>query len=162
MNRPTVIRMSKTGKSVWSGVNRDMQIDTKFNMLKIKKTGTLEIDLPSETLNSSSSNHSVTYSHNLGYIPFFTPFIAGALYPDALDTGGDYIVNDIGENDIPAGAYSPPSASEFTYIKADTTDLTFEVRRANITPFDQVFGARKATLYYAVFYNKMNEEYNLL
>ena len=52
-------------------------LDSKYDTLKVFKSGEVTIDIPKWTSTKDSDVDTVTYTidHNLGYIPFFAPFV---------------------------------------------------------------------------------------
>lgn len=158
--KPSII-VAKSGHSI-TDEYYNMKIDSRFDTYKVKNSGTLSYNLPAETLNGEVKTYTTSYAHGLGYVPLVMPYIKGALYQDDLASGGDWIVNDVSEIDLPKGAYSPPLAGEEAYIRVDGTNVQLFVRRYEYLGTDTDFGARKVSLYYTCFYNRLNEAFNLL
>ena len=156
------IKVSKEGASVKTGDAKDLTFTSQLDTFKILRTGSLSISLPEETFSSDNVVRTTSYTHNLGYIPFFLPMVSEQIYQDHWETGGDYIVNDLGEIRIPAGGYSPSMVAEISTVYSSTTALTLSINRLNALSFAATFGARKATLYYTIFSNRVNEQFNLL
>lgn len=55
----------------------DKSLDSFYDSLKVHSTGKLTLSLPQWTANNITDvdKRSVTYTHNLGYVPFFAPFV---------------------------------------------------------------------------------------
>lgn len=160
------IKVSKEGEDVLKASNKDLLISSQFDTFKIFKTGEIYIDLPEETFNTGVRTKTATFNHNLGYPPVYTPMMRSHYAydddPNFLENGGNYIVNDIDGNPIPASeGWSPGFDYEASSVYIDSTKLTLEITRSAWV-FDVKFGARRATLYYTIFYNPINEEFNLL
>jgi hypothetical protein len=166
------IKVSKEGVDVKTAANKDLLISSEFDTFKIAKTGSLVISLSAETVNFSEVIREATYAHGLGYVPFYGPLTRGVLYgldeylggdyAGKLENGGDYILNDIEEVRIPAVGYSPAIAGESVGVFVSSTNLILRVKRFNAMPEDVKFGARKCTLYYTIFHNRVDEQFNLL
>jgi len=152
------VKISKPGVSVLTGENTDLIKTSKFYTFLISRTGELVINLPAETLTGTSKTYTATYSHNLGYVPFHQP--TGEFFVDYGD-GGDYIVNDICDQIVPAGAFGPTTEGERAIIYVTTSSLVLKIVR-NSMFFGIPFNKRKATLYYTIFSNRVNEEFDLL
>ncbi len=166
------IKVSKAGVNVETAANKDLLISSNLDTFKIARTGSLVISLPVDTVNASNVIREATYAHGLGYTPFFAPLTRGVIYgiddyfggdyQDRLENGGDYVLNDIEEVRIPAAGYSPAIAAEMVGVFIDATNLVLRVNRFSIMPGDVIFGARKCTLYYTIFHNRVDEQFNLL
>jgi len=63
------IKISKKDKNVNTCEDKDLIIDSSKECLKIKYTGELNL-----TLSSSTTFDSITFNHNLGYVPMFYVF----------------------------------------------------------------------------------------
>lgn len=90
----------------------EQDLDGFYDSLKVFSSGNLTLNLPQWTANNITDvdKRSVTYNHNLGYIPFFAPFVpyetsltvhygwlyqwhskGGPFFGDGWLTGQDYI-----------------------------------------------------------------------
>lgn len=162
------MKISREGVDVKKASYKDLLFSTQFDTLKILKTGTLSIDLPEEVLNSgatATSTHSVSYEHNLDYIPMFLPLFGGVGYATltrGVDDTSDFIVNDSAEWEIPPGSYSPSEYNEVATIYVTTTEIVLQIYRYNTLPVNQTFGEHTAEAYYTLFYNNMSNEMDLL
>jgi hypothetical protein len=166
------IKVSKEGTDVKTATSKDLLISSEFDTIKIVKTGELVLSLPSETVTGGLSERTTTVAHGFSDIPLYSPMIRGYLYGlddflggdyiTRLESGGDYIVNDLSEVRIPAGGYSPALSGEYSSVQINATNLILSVTRFEFMGFPQDFGAREATLYYTIFYNRVDEEFNLL
>lgn len=155
------IKISQPSSNVFTAAPKDLSFSTQYDTLKIVKTGTITLSLPEEEIDADFEIRTETYTHNLGYIPLFQPLAKNVIYPGDLDDTDDFIINNAVEEDIPAGGYSPGTAFEVATVYATSTDLILEVNRTSaIIPI--TFGARDAIVYYTLFYNKLDEEFDLL
>ncbi len=167
-------KVSKEGVSVKTASNKELLVSSQFDTLKIFRTGTLSVVYPEETLAAmGSSTRTATVNHNLGYYPLVTPFVRQeAAYTDNQDyppsfpgKAGAYIVNDLADEVIPAGSsWGPGLTAEFCYLEVTTTQLILRLRRFNydILGDSLKFMQSIPTLYYTIYYNKINEEFSLL
>ncbi len=178
------IKVSKEGVDVKTAANKDLLISSEFDTFKIFRTGSLSISLPAETLKEDSSTHTATYTHSLGYIPFVLPYLnlgIGNPAPYVLDftkspveyrVTTPYVFNDVEEEYIPPGPFGfggPTIVYEVANLEVSSTQLKIVVERVSevFDPFtglyqDVKFTASKGTLYYTIFFNRMDEEFNLL
>lgn len=155
------LKISKTGYDVNTALPKNLALSSQFDTLKVVRSGTLTINLPSETIVSNTTVRTTSYSHNLGYIPLFIPLIKRVIYAGDLATGGSYTVNDIAEIDIPPGPYGPSIGGELIDLYVTSTSLTLSITR--YSPLgSQIYGARTATLYYTLFHNQVDSAFNLL
>ncbi len=155
------IKVSKPGVDVKTAVNKDLLITSELDTNKIALTGSLSISLPSETLDTENVLRNTSATHGLGYIPIFSPAILGDIYQEDLQTGGDYTINDIGDILVPAAGYSPATQAEESNIYIDDDKIYLYINRF-VMFGSETFGARTATLYYTIFYNRVDEEFDLL
>jgi len=162
------IKISKDGIDARKADPRDLVFSTQYDTMKVNTTGTLSIALPQETLNLAgtvTSEHTTSYTHDLGYIPMFLPLFGGVGYATVtrdVDSTETFVINDSEEWEIPPGSYSPNDYGEVATIFVTSSVITLKIYRYNFLPFDQVFGAHTAEAYYTIFHNKMSEEFNLL
>jgi hypothetical protein len=178
------IKVSKGGIEVKTAANKDLLISSDFDTFKIQRTGSLTISIPTETLKNTSKTYTATYSHNLGYIPFVLPSLnlgIGNPAPFNLDftktpveyqVTTPYVFNDIEEQYIPPGPFGfggPVIVFEVANLEVSSTQLKIVVTRTSsvLDPFtglyeDVKFTASTGTLYYTIFHNRADEEFNLL
>lgn len=158
------IKISKKGIDVKTALPKELIYSSQFDTCKIKKTGTLILDLPSETLDvtNGSVSREAKIPHGCNYIPLFLPRISGIVaYTDNQVTNGvSYTVNDLEDNDIPIYGYGG-MVLELVDVLVDSTDLILRVTRESFAN-PVLFGQRTATLFYTIFHNKVDEEMNLL
>lgn len=162
-------RFTIPGVNIASAKLNERQQDSNLGNYQILRTGTLSISLPSENINNSNTLRTVSYQHNLGYVPLFDPCVGIVSYIDednyttrTLTDADTFIVNDADEGTIPAGAYGPGMAGETARLYATTTAITLEINRYNMLPFDEAFGARTAEVYYTLYKGQMNKEIDFL
>lgn len=156
------LKVSKTGVDVKTAGYKDLAYSSKFDTFKVHSSGTLELALPSETLNMTTSIRTFKLAHGLGYTPFFLPLARNIVYTDDLATGGNLIMNDQNDLPIPAGGYSPNTSGEVSRIYANNTEIVLEVSRYEFLGASQTFGARTYTCYYTIFYFDIEEAFNLI
>lgn len=174
MSSTPIIKISKPGTDLSSALDKDLVYTSKFDTFKIRKTGTLTLNLPSETFGAWSpggfttyTQHETSYTHNIGDICFFLPRALGEVAYVGTDVinGGNYVVNDLEEDDI--SRFLPDyfygiSTIETVQLVISNSKLTLKVVRENYLVEDVTFGARTATVNYTIFYNRADEEFNLL
>jgi len=166
------IKVSIEGVDVKTATDKELLISSQFDTAKVKVTGTLDLELPEEDVSGGFVVHTATVAHGFSDIPLYSPTTRGNLYGldeflggdyiAKISTGGDYIVNDISEVRIPAAAYSSATVGEMASVFIDSTNLILQVDRFEFFGSPVTFGARKATLYYTIFYNRIDEEFDLL
>ncbi len=164
------IKVSKEGVNVETAVNKDLLVSSQFDTLKIFRTGELVLLCPTEDVPGNTNvYYTKTFNHNLGYIPAFLPLIYDTPAPvedGPIIVGGEYIVNDLDDTPIPVTpGWGPTFTGEFVSVLVTSTQLILSVRRF----WQDFFGGppeewaeSTATLYYTIYYNKVNEEFNLL
>jgi len=164
MSKDAGIKISKPGIDVKTASDKQLIYSSKFDTLKIKKTGTLTINLPTESFdyNTGQIRREVVTPHGFNDIPFFIPRITGfAVYVnDEVSTGGNYTVNDLEERNIPVFGYGD-MILEIAEVLIDNTNLILRVDRVNMANM-MTFRARTVTLYYTIFYNRVDNTFNLL
>jgi len=119
----------------------ERKVHSYYDSLKVYTTGTLTLNVPSWTPSAVDEYDEVStsYSHNLGYIPFFTPLapvqLSLQLYyswywqwhnrpPWAIDT--EYLVDDYasnGGNEYICTVYHTSTASDEPGVGANWTDF---------------------------------------
>lgn len=156
------IKVAKSGFDAKTAEAKNLKFDSTYDSFKVFHADQLQIVLGSETLNSSSSTYTASFTHDLGYIPFFLPLAREVEYLDDLASGGDYSVNDLSEVDIPYGGYSPPSTGEIALVYVTISEIILQIYRYNSFPIDQDFGVRLASVNFTLFYNQVDRSMNLL
>lgn len=135
----------------------DNSVDTRFDTFKIFKTGTLEIQLPTETLIAGASPvvRTATVHHNLGYPPVFLP---EATIGWGIDIASDFIINE------ELGSITGRSGSDDNYIDVyvDSEYLYLKYTRHSYSGGDRNYNEALLTMYYTIFYNEIGEEFNFL
>jgi hypothetical protein len=150
--------------------NRDL--DTRYDTLKVYKSGTLSLSIPTITKASGQSDTRSTYfEHNLNYIPFYAPFIPYTSWVDQfyfVNEGLEEIPSTVSLNDLEAieipktiAGYEYPYKEE-AYVWVDDTKLNLSYVRTNYDMDSYEFPARTVTLSYTVFYNRVDEAFNIL
>jgi hypothetical protein len=159
------IKVSKIGVDVKTAGLKDLSFASHVDFTKIRRTGELELSLPSETFGAvaTQSVRTQTYNHTIGDISFFLPRITGLVaYTNAdVITGASYVVNDLEESDIPVLGYGV-GVGEFVDLTCSSSNLTLRVTRFNLLGSDVTFGARTATVFYTLFWNRADEEVDYL
>jgi hypothetical protein len=84
-----------------------------------------------------------------------------------VSSGGSYVVNDLNEIDIPINGYNNLVLEEVTLdiepnAPGNRNRLVLNVIRRNDSYEEVTFCARTATVYYTIFYNRMNTEEDFL
>jgi hypothetical protein len=225
--------LTKTGVPVFKAGGSDDNSDynrklhTYYDTFKVHSSGTITLNASSWTPNASDEYDvvSASYTHNLGYIPFFTPKIP---YQTSLDvyyqwywawhkkhewsTATEYVVDDYVTDAFGTPTYkcikwhTSSSTTEpntganwstywvaftstsvpttivlnnledikFTYggasvfddeiieVYATTTQLVVKLHRVYGGFGYNTFPARTITMNYTTFYNKLNEDFDLL
>lgn len=132
-----------------------------FDTFKIAKTGTLTLNVSQEDLGTDSfpeSEHTDSLVHGLGYKPMYFPFVRSL---GILDIAGSFNVNDwLGSPSYFDG--SGGNLWEYVNISVTSTLLTMSVSRGNYASGSRIFPARTVTLYYTIFYNKIDESFNAI
>ena len=149
------IIVSKEGIDVKSADCKDLLISSQFDTFKVLKTGTLTRSSPSETVSGGDmKRRTSSYEHDLDYIPFALPITYGA---NATGESGTYIVNTLNDAIVPPVSFGPSMEGEFADVYLTSTHIVLAVRR--LGGFMGVsFPSTTATLYYTIFYNRMDEE----
>lgn len=162
------IKVSKKGVDVKTAGYKDLIFSSQFDGMKIKRTGSIVLSLPSETFGGSPAYetdrvHEASYTHNIGDIPIFLPRITGMISYIGVDvsSGANFVVNDLEEQDIPIYGYGDPLL-EWAEVIMKSDKLILRVRRYNQTGSNVNFSARTATLYYTIFHNQADVEFNLI
>lgn len=148
------------------------RLDSKYDTLKVARTGTLTLNVPSVNLsNMQEDTRTGSFTHGLGYIPFYAPFLPYLSYVDefyllnegAADIPTTVLLNDLEAIEIPKGiaGYEYPYA-EWAYIWVDDDKLNLKYFRVNFDFSAYTFPARTINLNYTIFYNRIDEEFNLL
>lgn len=162
------IKVSKSGVNVATATPKQLIFSSQFDSMKIRRTGSLSINLPSETFGGdpdyeTTRVHEATYTHNIGDISMFLPRVTGMVsyLNEEVTTGGSFVVNDLEEKDVPIYGYGD-MILEIADVIMKSDKLILRVTRENYTYENFTFGARTATLYYTIFYNRADIEFNLL
>ena len=155
--------------------------------MKIQHSGTLTVELPEESWYSAgempdpqgdndyledtwSDLHEDTYTHNLGYIPIFSPgaFTSTLWWFYSESPSSPYTVNEISDFLVPqVGPWGIGGiALTLLAVVVDTTDLYFRIKRISSTiPIisdPNVLPAETYNVNYVVYYNQGNEEFDLV
>jgi hypothetical protein len=143
----------------------DMTLDSRLDTFKVFYNGDLSISASSVTLAAGNSDSSTTnYSHGLGYAPFFTPMVA---YKVDLGTIGvspiptNINVNDFEDSNIDTGG-AAILTGEVVYVYVDTDKIYLKFERTNNGASSHTFPARNISMNFTIFYNSIDEEFNLL
>ena len=170
------IKVSKSGVDVKTAADKDLLISSQFDTFKILRTGELSLSLAEETLNDEQKSYTATYTHNLGYIPFVLPNVIvgiGNPAPYVLDftltpaeyrVTTPYIVNDINDVSLPPGpfGFGPAFIYEAIELEVTTTQIKLVITRVcDSLGNDVKFTASVGTLYYTIFYNRVDETMDL-
>jgi hypothetical protein len=156
------IKISKPGDDVFTTPNKNLAFSGQFDTFKILHTGTLSYSLPDETLTSTTKTYTATYTHNLGYIPFFLPQVLQVLNLDEPNNSSTtFQVNDAAQFAIPRGGYDGSLAAELASIYVTSTTLVFEIVREETVGVAANFGPHTATVDYTLFYNRIDETFDL-
>lgn len=164
------LKISRAGYDVKTAADKDMIVHSKYNTLKIKKTGRLTVEAPSETLTISSgddpisTNYKASYTHDLGYLPFYLPECNMVNVRD--EDAGEIYVNDR-RNETILWSYSPGYYTrEYVQLYVTTTQIVLLVRRElNVCLFgtcNYEVDALTAYVDYTLFYNRVDTEFNVL
>ena len=163
------IKVSKKGFDVKTASPKNLIFSSKFDSMKIRRTGSLVLNLPIDVFGGEPNYETVrireiSYTHNIGDIPFFLPRVTGMVaykgFSECIN-GGSYIVNDLEEQDIPIYGYGD-TILEWVSVIMKSDKLILRVTRENYSGGFAQFGLRTATLYYTIFHNRVNLEFNLL
>jgi len=140
----------------------DNAMDSRFDTLKIFKTGTLELKAPAKTFAVSEAYQTYTaeIEHNLGYAPVFLPEAGVGWALDSSLDDDSFIVNDnLGR--LPAD-YAGINSAPILDVWVDDTKLYMRLWRFANDWSTRAYSEITITLYYTIFYNKINEEFDLL
>jgi len=160
--KPKVL-IAQQGKDIRKIGPKDMSLDSRFDTLRIYKTGLITISAPAETI-SSSKTYSGSYTHGLGYVPFYAPFcpyknnLAKIYYPNSVPS--TVVVNDFeGSSLFFRGISVPPGNEDVNvYITNDTINVDYIRNPSGSTSFS----AKTINCYYTIFINRVDENMNLL
>jgi len=172
------LKISKENEDVLTTESKNMLVDSDFDTFKIYKSGTLTLNVPEETLQEEEKEYTATYNHNLGYKPFVLPYVAvnignPATYtlnvstsPIQYEVLTPYVVNDVANFQILPGPFGFGPNFIFENIKVETTASQLKLvvgRTTYLLSGNQVkFTASQANLYYTIFYNQADTEFDLL
>lgn len=163
------IKVSKKGIDVKTATPKQLIFSSQFDGMKIRRTGTLSIDLPMEAFGGPPDyemerTYEVAYVHNIGDIPMFLPRITGmiAYIGEGVGiTGTHYTVNDLEEQDIPVYGYGD-MILEWADVIMKSDRLVLRITRMNMTGENVFFNGRTVTLHYTIFHNRVDNAFNLL
>jgi hypothetical protein len=155
------IKISKEGENVFTADLKDLEFSSALDTLKIAKTGSITVALPDETVTSDTKVYTESYTHGLGYVPFFDPPMS-RIEIDNYDTTDDHVCNDSLYFVPTLLGYGPSSEGESVKVYVSSTELTLEVTRTEVFGVGIDFGEHDIIFYYTIFYNRMDEEFNLL
>lgn len=172
----------KLGDDVNTDPDYLLRIDSKYDSFKVAKSNLITLNLPTWNAPAATTavdpdtgfdyvvpaTQTVTASdlHGLSYVPYYQPFV-----PYKID------LTEVYANDIPStvninglvNIFSPNFAfvsegySEEVYVWVNDSRVYIDYTRNNIdTSSGHTFPARTITMDYTVFYNRVDEEFNLL
>jgi len=165
------IKISKEKKDVKVCKDKELILSSKFNTLKIGFSGRLTLNVPDWNYNYTGDpihrTDTVYVTHNLGYIPYYTPRCTGE------DMGGGMIWEpfNIYINDIVRGQplinYSPPSWIVGRVEMYATTNRLYLQGTRNLNysfegPHSGTWKGGVVYVDYTIFRNSLSEEFNLL
>jgi len=141
----------------------DLSLDTRFDTMKIKKTGILTLSMPSGDL-AIDTTYSTDVVHGLDYPPIFMPKLGMRWNLSIAGLSNDsFVVNEkLGEALINFRTddyawYNPNAPLLSAYVDDEKLYLTC-LRKAGFITYSAV----TITMYYTIFVNKIWEEFNLL
>jgi len=157
------IKISKENKNVGHCADKDLIISSKFDTLKVGYTGRLTLNVPDWNYNYISTPISKTdstyFTHDLGYIPYYTPRCAGESLPGITWEPFNIYVNEVIQEG-PFVSYSPPTwiRGAIDIYTTSTRLYLRTVREYNYSPFPDSDTWKGGTVYvdYTIFRNKMN------
>lgn len=163
------IKMSPDNKNVYSSSLNNLSITTGNDSLKIYKTGTATINLVANTVAAESSEvrDFLIYTHNLGYVPLFLPqasdILGGnpGLTMDFEWVTVDEVLNEYSGISNPSAA-GPSIFHELLTVYATDTELRLSVEQINNFGDPFVWDEYNITVYYTIFYNRADAEFDLL
>jgi hypothetical protein len=164
------LKISKEGEDVKTCADKDLILSSEFDTLKIGFSGRLTLNYPDWEYNYIDEPvrkvDTMSFSHNLGYIPYYTPRCVAEQLSSGAEMGSetDYI-NEIVQSG-PFTNYSPPLWERALIdVYATTTKLYIRTSRE----INYATGPRSGTweggtvyMDYAIFRNSLSEEFNLL
>jgi len=160
------ISIARDGYDAQSGHPKDFKVDSRFDTFKVYKTGTLLLECPSVI--AQTDTRTVYFEHNLGYIPFFTPLVP---YTTNLHniyfSGGGYTiptninVSNLSEYNFARVISTSSDEEEVVRVWVTSTRLYLQLFRQNYYG-STTFEERNITMNYTIFYNRVDEEFNLL
>jgi hypothetical protein len=165
------ITLAKEGFNAKTGHPKDMNIDSRFDTFKIFTTGTLTIDAPEVTTTGIGDvdTQTVYFEHDLGYIPFYSPLVPRRnelhfIYfsrsgPD--DIPEPVNVSDLSDFTLSNIIATGPVISERILVYITATRLYLVFKREGYYG-GETFPARTINMKYTIFYNRIDEELNLL
>ncbi len=124
-------------------------VDSRLDTLKIFRTGTLTLSVPSDASVSGEKQYSTYIKHNLGYAPIYMPE-ASVGWVLSSSIPANFVVND-----YMGFSQGPTSRPGVLDVYTDSTKLYLRYRRFAAE------GARTITMYYTIFYNQIGEELDL-
>lgn len=158
--KPSII-LAKAGENVDAHPSK-LNVDSRFDTFKIYKTGTLDVNLPSETiLTGNKTSRTEIVSHNLGYPPAYLPEVgvdwdfrtSYIQISSSYTLPNPFVVNDhLGERVW-------FSAAEGQHLDVWVDSNNFNMR---VTRLEGTYTALTVRMYYTIFYNDISEEFNLL
>lgn len=158
------VKVSKTGENVLVVDDKDLAVSGQFTTAKVAKTGTLTLSLPGEWIDFGDYvTRTAAYNHGLGYVPLYLPSVA-CVSNINFATADDFICNDHCYFIPLLFGYGPATHGEWAWVKITSTQLILTATRANSAGLDEprYFGDHDVILYYTIFYNRVDTEFNLL
>lgn len=156
--------------NITSDYDYQTRLHSGYDTLKVFKSGTLTITQSSESVAASGlKEYTTTFNHNLGYIPMWSPFIGYLTDLNQVYGGEDSTIPaTVGLNNVeytyptPASWLTTSDFSEKVYFYMTSTGLAMKYSRVNYSGSPHTFVARTINLNYVIFYNRVDEEFNLL
>ena len=156
-----VYLLGKGDVDVRTAFPSDNSMDSRFDSLKIFKTGKLELKVYEETFGISEAYHVYTaeFEHNLGYAPVYLPEAGVGWALDSSLEDDSFIVNDnLGK--LPAG-YAGINSAPVLDVYVDSDKLYLRLWRFANDWSTRHYDEVTITLYYTIFYNEIGEEFDL-
>lgn len=146
--------MTKKGFDINYATPKDFAFNADYMTMKMALSGTLQINLPAETIVAGggivNKDYTDSVSHGLYRVPIVLPYLS-TMYLDT-NTPTDIILNEYRQQ--------TSSTLEFATIRITNSQLTLFVRRTAII-VNKTFTAHKVTLYYTLFWNDITGELDL-
>lgn len=174
----------KIGGKAMGDADYELSMSSHYDSLKVAKSGMLTLSVPSwnapaatmgidpisgfDVVIPSRNFVSTDTLHGLDYVPYYMPFLSNRIDVSEVYLFPDSIPSVINLDEIqtifgPTYGWPRPSVGEYVYIWVSDSKICLEYERLNWDNYNTYsFPARTVNLGYTIFYNRVDEEFDLL